>query len=637
MMSAAPPMMSAAGSLDSAFSMDGMQPRPPPANNWFGLRGLLFEPEALNKQSGFAFSGHGGGAYEPVQTYKYVGEGMGRFNREEFTSAVFGWRPRKCVLCLCLSGCLLPLLVLYAMFLFRDVRFDPVPPPLPLAALTALGSLDAPAAAGSSALALMAPDGLFQVGDWVQIGAPSEPEKELQAVANIAPGAVGLASTLFFSYPAGTPVFRVLPQAINQSLLSSISQALPAGVSLPPQLPPSTFSATTTSALATSALATSPPPPTTSSATTTPTPPPVNALTPPPDETLPTLAPVPTVSSDVACSQECTLDGNAGMCKDLVADLARGPLYASSGPWEACESALETVLEECPECQGCSHEEACEEQVFAPTGAPGPTLPPLPPEKGERAPGGAGPACARSCHMRGAEPATCQESIMLAAKSADPDHDPCDEAFAAVVRQCGACKGCNPVLDAGCGEARPDQDPFNCSVHSTWQTTWSEPKKAWCCFRMKVGCPEKPVLPPAPPPAPPPPPPPPPDAGAPAPPPAPPRAPAKPGATGPSGGSKSSEAQEALLVAQDDFNCESGPWPENKKTWCCDHKQKGCEVRPLQIPGPPADPPPPLGEDGAPLPPPADGEAPPPPADGEAPPPPADGEAPPPVEGDETF
>ncbi|CAK0892975.1 unnamed protein product, partial [Prorocentrum cordatum] len=266
---------------------------------------------------------------------------------------------------------LVGLLVLYAMFLFRDVRFDPVPPPLPLAALTALGSLDAPAAAGSSALALMAPDGLFQVGDWVQIGAPSEPEKELQAVANIAPGAVGLASTLFFSYPAGTPVFRVLPQAINQSLLSSISQALPAGVSLPPQLPPSTFSATTTSALATSALATSPPPPTTSSATTTPTPPPVNALTPPPDETLPTLAPVPTVSSDVACSQECTLDGNAGMCKDLVADLARGPLYASSGPWEACESALETVLEECPECQGCSHEEACEEQVFAPTGAPG--------------------------------------------------------------------------------------------------------------------------------------------------------------------------------------------------------------------------------------------------------------------------
>lgn len=665
MSSAGPPMM---GTGNSAFSSGIMQPRPPAprsSDNWFGMRGLFFEPEALNKQSGFSYSGNGAGAYEPVQSYKYVGEGMGTFNREEYTNATFGWRPRKCVLCICLSGCLLPLLVMYAMYLFRDVHHG-VLTPLPSMWLAPLGNLDVLARAGTNQLGLtVPPGGTLQPNDWIEIGAPSALEKEMQMVTSRTQTAVTLASSLFFSYPAGTPVLRVLPQGetpfecptgvdmthwspeqldwccynrgvcagdppfscVDRNVAAWTDdqrdwccinamlgcQALPPGVTLPPRLPPTTASTTTAST------------PTTASATTTPTLPVLTSLTPPPDlPDLPSSAPIPTVSPDEACRQECALDGNSGTCKDLVIQLARGPLFASSGTWEACESALDTVLEECPKCQGCNHEEACAEPptpVFAPTGAPGQPLPPEAPAAEDGGPGSAGGACARSCTMGGEEPATCKESILLAAKKADPDHDPCDEAFASVVRQCGACKGCNPVVDAGCGEVTPDKDPFNCSVSGTWKTTWSEPKKAWCCWRMKVGCPDKPLLAP-----PPPPPPPPPGAGVPPPPPPPPRAPAKPGAAGPGAGNRADNGLDGLPGAQDDFNCESGPWPDNKKSWCCDHKQKGCEVGPMAIPGPPAEPPP-ASEDGAP--PPPDGEAPPPPPDGEAPPPqPADGEVP---------
>merc|ERR1719183_2378411 len=100
---------------------------------------------------------------------------MGRFNREEYTNATFGWRPRKCVLCICLSGCLLPLLVMYAMFLFRDVHHGPVTP-LPSMWLAPLNQLGTTARAGTNQLVMTVPPGTLRPNDWIQIGAPSARE-----------------------------------------------------------------------------------------------------------------------------------------------------------------------------------------------------------------------------------------------------------------------------------------------------------------------------------------------------------------------------------------------------------------------------------------------------------------------------
>merc|ERR1719188_2381743 len=115
-------MMSPPGQADR--TQLAAAPLTSPLNNWAGIRGFFFEPAQKNVDTEFSWSGEGRGAYERVESYRYIGEGQGSFNRDDVQEIYYGWRPRKCFLfCLMLLG-LVPLLLFYSYWLF-----PPEPPP----------------------------------------------------------------------------------------------------------------------------------------------------------------------------------------------------------------------------------------------------------------------------------------------------------------------------------------------------------------------------------------------------------------------------------------------------------------------------------------------------------------------------
>jgi len=97
-----------------------------------GMETMCCEPDGA--ATGVNWVKTSGGSYTPVTSYQYIGEGAGTYERQVVTT-YYGWRVRKC--CLCLLGLLLLAGLLYLLAsLFNTPEPEEAAPPPPVVIAT---------------------------------------------------------------------------------------------------------------------------------------------------------------------------------------------------------------------------------------------------------------------------------------------------------------------------------------------------------------------------------------------------------------------------------------------------------------------------------------------------------------------
>eukprot|EP00931_Biecheleriopsis_adriatica_P043650 TRINITY_DN2494_c0_g1_i1.p1 TRINITY_DN2494_c0_g1~~TRINITY_DN2494_c0_g1_i1.p1 ORF type:complete len:569 (+),score=87.89 TRINITY_DN2494_c0_g1_i1:69-1775(+) len=95
--------------------------------------------------------------------------------------------------------------------------------------------------------------------------------------------------------------------------------------------------------------------------------------------------------------------------------------------------------------------------------------------------------CDAACEFKG-EAHSCKDRILWAARNHFANKgDACSRARDNVTEQCDACSSCSleqaECLDHGTSESH------NCEADlESWKHTWSDAKKAWCCTHQDLGC-----------------------------------------------------------------------------------------------------------------------------------------------------
>eukprot|EP00413_Alexandrium_margalefii_P008904 CAMPEP_0204552362 /NCGR_PEP_ID=MMETSP0661-20131031/26544_1 /ASSEMBLY_ACC=CAM_ASM_000606 /TAXON_ID=109239 /ORGANISM="Alexandrium margalefi, Strain AMGDE01CS-322" /LENGTH=542 /DNA_ID=CAMNT_0051559371 /DNA_START=59 /DNA_END=1687 /DNA_ORIENTATION=- len=183
------------------------------------------------------------------------------------------------------------------------------------------------------------------------------------------------------------------------------------------------------------------------------------------------------------------------------------------------------------------------------------------------------PSCNAICVVENKPDATCRQRLAYAAQHIFGGRpDACVLAHAKVARHCVTCGPCapegrfcggqgaaGPVAAAAATTAAPEARtsgssgsttrPFDCIAgYANWENVWSTRKKAWCCVHggLKLGCPTT----------------------------------ARPSASPAASTSGAPAPVTTFLIP---FDCLAGlaswksDWSSRKKSWCCQHSQRGCE------------------------------------------------------------
>jgi len=91
-----------------------------------GMEVACCEAQGAVTQTNWAFVGQGNGGYNSVQSYQYVGDGCGSFDKET-TTTYWGWKFRKC--CIGVGGCLLIPALLWLLIQILNPEPNPGPDP----------------------------------------------------------------------------------------------------------------------------------------------------------------------------------------------------------------------------------------------------------------------------------------------------------------------------------------------------------------------------------------------------------------------------------------------------------------------------------------------------------------------------
>lgn len=111
----------------------------------------------------------------------------------------------------------------------------------------------------------------------------------------------------------------------------------------------------------------------------------------------------------------------------------------------------------------------------------------------QHGPEASGPAtqgsdCNEQCEVDGFY-SSCQDRIQTAARSIyDRSPNACSLALAKVQLQCDVCRSCS-MEQLKCSAPLPVSGQYDCSLsYNSWQATWSDAKKSWCCLHEQKAC-----------------------------------------------------------------------------------------------------------------------------------------------------
>jgi len=100
--------------------------------------------------------------------------------------------------------------------------------------------------------------------------------------------------------------------------------------------------------------------------------------------------------------------------------------------------------------------------------------------------------CDAVCHHDGKD-VTCSERIKYASENTFAHkQNACGQAYSMVQVECDICKGCS-IEASGCTQldvhVAKVSLPFDCQAGlANFAIGWSDPKKEWCCDHEKLGC-----------------------------------------------------------------------------------------------------------------------------------------------------